>query len=390
MPLPRLPVLGWSSLGGARAASLPSLLDRQQVVLTSSGSAAILLALEALGTSAGQRVLVPTYHCPTMVAPIHTLGARPHFYPLTQRGAPDLAWLSRQDLRDVKAMLAAHFFGLPQPMEAVAAWCRERGIALIEDCAHALFGSAAGRPFGAWGAFAIGSLKKFLPVADGGCLVANDPAVLPALTRRSFTADLKAALNAVELGARHGRLPGAGYAVTAGLRLLRRARGGRPAVAEPDDEGRIEAVASTLDVALAHSGITRPSRWLARWLPRERVVERRRLHYERLAKRLEASSAMHPLLPALPGACAPYVFPLWVQHPDPGYLALRRAGVPVYRWNRCWPGTPAIPGDSGPAWSHHVLQIGCHQDLSDHDVDCIGDVLLQTFEVDAPRSTDGV
>ncbi|MCG3188186.1 MAG: UDP-4-amino-4-deoxy-L-arabinose--oxoglutarate aminotransferase [Burkholderiaceae bacterium] len=388
MPLPRLPVMGWSALEGARAASVPSLLDRQQVVLTSSGSAAILLALEALDTSLGQRVLVPTYHCPTMVAPVQTLGAQPLFYPLTESGAPDLDWLSRQSLHDVKAMVAVHFFGLPQPMEPVAAWCRERSIALIEDCAHALFGLAAGQPVGRWGAFAIGSLKKFLPVDDGGCLVPNHPFVLPALSKRSFTADLKSALNTIELGARYGRLRGAGFAVMAGLGLVRRVRGRRPFVAEPGDEDRIDAVASKLDVALAHRRITRPSSWLARWLPRERIVERRRRHYAHLVERLGASRAMHPLLPALPSHCAPYVFPLWVRQPDPGYLALRGAGVPVYRWNRCWPGTPLIPGDSGPAWAHHVLQIGCHQDLSDHDVDCITDILLQTFEVDAPGSID--
>ncbi len=380
--LPRRPVLGWASFGGAREAGLPSLLDAPQVVLTSSGSAAILLALEALGVVAGDRVLVPTYHCPTMVSPIHTLGAQPLFYPLSGHGMPDFDWLSKQDLRGVRAMLAAHFFGLPLPMDAVAAWCRERGFALVEDCAHALFGQVGGRSVGAWGAFAIGSLTKFLPVADGGCLVANGAKRFPPLVRRARAADCKAALDAVELGALHGRLRGAGGSVTAGLRLLRRVRGAAATAGLPDDQVGVERSASKLDVALSHSGITRPSGWLARCLPRARIVERRRRHYACLARRLAASSAVRPLMPALPDACAPYVFPLWVERPDPGYAALRRAGVPVYRWDTRWPNTPAIPGDFGPVWSHHVLQIGCHQDLTDNDIDHIADVLQQVFEFD--------
>jgi len=387
--LPRRPVLGWASFGGARAATLPSLLDLPQVVLTSSGSAAILLALEALGVAAGDRVLVPTYHCTTMISPVHTLGAQPFFYPLNDHGMPDFDWLSRQDLRGVRAMLAAHFFGLPLPMEAVAAWCRERGFALVEDCAHALFGQAGGRSVGAWGAFAIGSLTKFLPVADGGCLVANDAKVPLPLLRRPRAADWKAALDAVELGALHGRLHGAGSGVTAGLRLLRRLRGAAAAAGQPDDRVGVERPAPKLDGLLSHSRITRPSGWLARCLPRARIVEQRRRHYTRLAGRLAAAGAVRPLKPALPDACAPYVFPLWVERPDPGYAALRRAGVPVYRWDARWPNTPVIPGDRGPAWSHHVLQIGCHQDLTDCDIDHIADVVQQVFGVDEIRLHDG-
>lgn len=389
--LPRLPVLGWASLGGAHAAGFPSLLDRRSIVRTSSGRAAILLALEAIGTMVGEQVLVPSYHCPTMVSPVHTLGARPMFYPLTECGAPDLDWLSRQDLRGVKAMLAVHFFGLPQPMEAVAAWCRERAIALVEDCAHALFGRAGSRPIGSWGTFAIGSLKKFLPVADGGCLAINEAAALPPLTAPSPVADLKALVGALELGASHGRLRGAGWAIIAGVRTLRWARSTSIGAAPPDGDGdgNEAAAPATLDAALSHRRITRPSDWLSRWLPRSRIVERRRRHYMRLTERLAACRSLRPLMPALPDACVPYVFPLWVQQPDPGYQELRRRGVPVYRWDSSWPDMPTIPGDSGPAWSHHVLQIGCHQDLANGDVDEIADLLLQIFGVDRSCCNDG-
>ncbi len=118
---------------------MPCLLDSPRLSFTTSGRAAIALALQALGVGSGDRVLVPTYHCPTMVAPAVHVGARPVFYPLRSSGA-DLAFLEALDLTGVRAILATHYFGLPQPMAELRRFCDRKGIALIEDCAHALFG----------------------------------------------------------------------------------------------------------------------------------------------------------------------------------------------------------------------------------------------------------
>ncbi|PTT92841.1 hypothetical protein DBR42_01270, partial [Pelomonas sp. HMWF004] len=100
---------------------------------------------------------------------------------------------------------------------------------------------------------------------------------------------------------------------------------------------------------------------------RGRVVARRREHYAHLAEALSGQAGMRPLFPKLPDHCAPYVFPLWVDQPEQLYQQLRSLGVPVSRWDWLWPGTPELPGDVGKAWSRHVLQLHCHQDMSDAD-----------------------
>ena len=84
--VPRLPVLDWQGfgLGGIRA--VPSIVDGSVHFFTSSGRAAIMLGLESLGVHEGDQVLVPTYHCPTMVAPIIAVGAEPVFYPINDNG----------------------------------------------------------------------------------------------------------------------------------------------------------------------------------------------------------------------------------------------------------------------------------------------------------------
>jgi hypothetical protein len=95
-PLPKLPVFGWHSLQGGPS-PLPSLLDLPRLNYTTSGRASILLALQALGVGPGQAVLLPTYHCPSMVAPVTHLGATPVFYPIDEQGTPLLQSLQQQD-----------------------------------------------------------------------------------------------------------------------------------------------------------------------------------------------------------------------------------------------------------------------------------------------------
>ena len=396
-PIPRLPVFGWQALRGRRDAAVPCLLDLPGLHYTTSGRASILLALQALGVGQGDGVLVPTYHCPTMVAPAADLGAVPVFYPIDERGAPDLAWLSRQNLSHVRVMLAAHYFGLPQPMGDIRRWCTGHGISLIEDCAHALFGRSGERPIGAWGDIAIASLTKFLPVPEGGCLVMNSGARLPPLRDCGATTHLRAAVDILEVGALQQRLAGFNGLILGSLAALRRLSGRGAATATPatakaqiknsNSGGHSEALHGqtnnnadfSIDFDLAHRQLARPCRWVASAMPRERIVALRRRNYELLQQRLAGHNGLHPMLPLLTPYCAPYVFPLWVDHPDPGYAELRRLEMPVFRWDRLWPGVPQMPGDHGLRWSHHVLQLACHQDLTEADFERFIGALLRLY-----------
>jgi len=321
-----------------------------------------------VGVGPGTRVLAPTYHCPTMIAPVEKLGAEIVFYPINAAGGPNMAWLDAIDTRGVRALLAAHFFGIPQPMQRLRWYCDQRGIALIEDCAHAFFGRSDGRPVGAWGDFAIASLTKFFPVNEGGLLLSTRGRLTAKDARgRGWLDEARSLADALEMGARHGSLPGINrllQAVFGSKNLLRR----RSATA-PEQS----LCAPSLDAR----AMTRAAHWIFRHTHRHRIVTRRRQHYNQLVALLSGAAGMHALMPPLPPDCAPYVMPLFVASPDALYQALRRARMPVFRWCQRWPDTPEIEGDHGGVWSRHVLQLGCHQDLSDAQITELADTLLR-------------
>lgn len=379
--IPRLPVLGWATFRGARQPSVPSLLDSPRLVYTTSGRAAIGLALRILDIGPGDRVLVPTYHCPTMIAPVVRLGAAPMYFPVTETGAPDIEYLSRQDLAGVRAMLAAHYFGFPQPLSRVRAFCDTHGIALIEDCAHAFFGTSEGRPVGGWGDLAIASLTKFFPVPEGGCLIGNTRSLDGVkLGPRGAAAELKALFDAVELGVRHHRFPGFNAALRVAFGMKEVLRGRTWTLAErEDEEGLAPPSADEFGDALLHSRLTRSSRIIVERAHRSRIIELRRRNYRLLGELLAGLRGARPFGADLPEGAVPYVFPLKVEHPNERYRTLRAAEVPLYRWDRIWPGTPTLEGDSGVAWSTQMFQLGCHQDLSEDEIRAIAMTVQRIF-----------
>ena len=368
---PRLPVLGWSAFSGERAARSRGVLSIPHRRYTTSGRAAIALALRVLAIKPGDKVLVPTYHCPTMIAPVVQSGAQPMFYPITASGGADLDWLGRAALGGPRAMLAAHYFGFPQSMSGLRAFCDAHRIALIEDCAHAFFGESDGVPVGSRGDLAIASLPKFFPVPEGGLILsATRPLRDVAFAPCSWRDEVKAAGDAIEVGVVHGRFPGLNTLLGGVFRLktfLRRRY--RPADAPASRS--VESDQPAVDLRLDSFRPAVAARWISGSVRQSRIVGHRRRNYVALASRLSGIDGAYPLRPDLPENATPYVFPLYVNDPAASYHRLRSAGIPLFRWDQVWPGTPVLDGDHGLDWAQRVYQLGCHQDLSLDDIEAI-------------------
>jgi dTDP-4-amino-4,6-dideoxygalactose transaminase len=307
-------------------------------------------------------------------------GAPALFFPIDNAGNPALDVIATFDLSRVRAMSAVHYFGFPRSMVRVRRFCDERGISLIEDCAHAMFGRSDDGALGTWGDYAIGSLTKFFPVVDGGCLVSRErPISARSLRHRRVAEQVKAAANSIEIGATYRAMPGVDRVLGAMFAAANAVRGARRGAAAGN--GAPDTRAS--GAARNGNGIDFTSRasvwshWIAVAAGRARIVALRRRNYEHMAALFAGVPGTRELHPVLPEGVVPYVFPLWVEAPQEVYPCLRAAGIPLFRWDDVWPGMPELPNDVGRDWSIRVFQLACHQDLSLADLSAIADTIKQ-------------
>ena len=154
---------------------------------TSSGTAAIHLALATLGVTTGDDVFCQSLTFIASTNPIRYVGARPvlidseeetwNMSPVALRRALIQA-ATRGRLP--KAVIVVHLYGVAAQIEEIAALCEEYDVPLIEDAAESLGTRVNGRMTGTFGTFGIYSFNgnKIITTSGGGMLVANDPALI--------------------------------------------------------------------------------------------------------------------------------------------------------------------------------------------------------------------
>lgn len=149
----------------------PANLDGK-VALFSLGRYALREAVKILmKTSQKNEVLMPAYMCGEALDPLKEEKIKLVYYAVRKDLKPDLADLRSRITDKTLVLVVVHYFGFPQSLEKIAALTKERGIFLIEDCAHALMDGKIGLK----GDLAVFSLRKMLPIPDGGALLINDP-----------------------------------------------------------------------------------------------------------------------------------------------------------------------------------------------------------------------
>lgn len=381
LPMPTAPLLSRGTFGNAKC-DIPSLFAFSEAVFTRSGRSAITLALRLAGIGSGDEVLIPNYYCPTMAAPVEHVGATARFYPIRRDAAPDIDWLQKNTSDKCKAVIAAHFFGIPMDFSSLRVLCDECHLVLIEDCAHAFFGSCSDIRVGSQGHYAIASLAKFFPVIDGGALVSSSKIARDAaLSGPSLLTELKAVWNLLEIAARYNRLRGMNAPIKVVAACFSRMKGdarSNPTVLPPVESEKVRSDALD-DPLLVPNRFGAAQRWIVQHCDRQRIVDRRRSNYRYLADSLSYQPGLELLFPKLPESAAPYVFPVFLDDADRIYAELREKRLPVLRWDRYWPGAIESETDIGRQWGHHVIQILCHQDLSDDDMRIISSSLLSSL-----------
>jgi dTDP-4-amino-4,6-dideoxygalactose transaminase len=145
----------------------------------SSGTAALEIALRALGIGPGDEVIVPTYSFIATAEAVSTVGATPVIVDVEAETALITAEIVERALTPrTRCVIPVHLFGRPVEMDPLLALCRERGIAVIEDACQAHGALYRGRPVGSFGdagCFSFYPTKNLGGWGDGGALVTSDP-----------------------------------------------------------------------------------------------------------------------------------------------------------------------------------------------------------------------
>jgi dTDP-4-amino-4,6-dideoxygalactose transaminase len=170
---------GWLTMGPRTQElerAFAAYAEVEHTVAVSSGTAALHLALLALGVGPGDEVIVPAL---SFVADAHTprcCGAEPVLADSTSLDEPLLDPDSVAQLIGprTKAVIAVHMFGYPADWEPLDRVCEEAGVALVEDCAEAVGGrhrdGAMIGTKGAAGCFSFFS-KTQLGAGEGGIVI---------------------------------------------------------------------------------------------------------------------------------------------------------------------------------------------------------------------------
>jgi len=143
--------------------------------LVANGTAALEMAGEALGIGAGDEVICPTITFVAGANAYRTAGARVVF--ANSVGEHDLnldpADVERRITRRTKAIVVVHYGGFPADLDALLRIARRAKVAVIEDCAHAIFTSDRGRTLGTRGDVGCFSFfsNKNITCGEGGALV---------------------------------------------------------------------------------------------------------------------------------------------------------------------------------------------------------------------------
>ena len=148
-----------------------------QGVAVSSGTAALYLALTALGVGSGDEVIIPSYVCAALWHAVRQTGARPVLVdidPLTYSATPRA--VHRAVTARTKAIIVPHMFGLPADITAL----KISGIPLIEDCAQTLGVTVNDCSVGSLGDMTVCSFyaTKLLATGEGGMVLGRNESML--------------------------------------------------------------------------------------------------------------------------------------------------------------------------------------------------------------------
>ncbi len=158
-------------------------IGARRAVSCSSGTAALHIALLAVGVGPGDEVILPSHtFASTALAVVHA-GASPVFCDTMEDGTIDPRGIDPLVTPRAKAVIAVHLYGTVCAMDRILEAAARHHLPVLEDCAQCTGGEFKGRKAGALGkagCFSFSQTKHVCTGGEGGMVVTDDPDVADA------------------------------------------------------------------------------------------------------------------------------------------------------------------------------------------------------------------
>jgi len=142
----------------------------------SSGTAALLCAVTALGIGPGDEVILPAFTWFSDYSCIVNAGAVPVFADIDESLNLSPEDMKRKITRRTRAVIVVHYQGGPAKIEEIISIAKQHDIKVIEDCAQAFGGTYRRRKLGTFGDIGITSFQnnKMITCGEGGLLYTDN------------------------------------------------------------------------------------------------------------------------------------------------------------------------------------------------------------------------
>jgi perosamine synthetase len=152
-------------------------VGRKHAIAVANGTAALDIAVDALGIGHGDEVIMPTF---TIISCIHQI-VRAGAIPVLVDSDPitwnmDVNQIEGKITPRTKAIMAVHIYGLPVDMDPLLGLAKKYGLKIIEDAAQAIGQTYNGQPCGSFGEVSTFSFypNKHITTGEGGMVVTDD------------------------------------------------------------------------------------------------------------------------------------------------------------------------------------------------------------------------
>lgn len=148
----------------------------KKVLLTTSGTAALDMAMLLCGFTSGDEVILPSYTFSSTATSVVLGGAKPVFVDIR----PDTMNINEKIIEEAitektKAIVVVHYAGVACEMDTILDIAKRHGLKVIEDAAQGIMSTYKGRHLGTigdYGCYSFHETKNF-SMGEGGALVIN-------------------------------------------------------------------------------------------------------------------------------------------------------------------------------------------------------------------------